>query len=63
MQIHKQWVNAEAIAEMWGMSVESVRRGARLGTLPSVKVGRLVRFDPEAVERALMRRAEQPRQV
>ncbi len=48
-------VGAEQIAAKWGMSVESVRRAARLGIIPSYKVGRLVRFDLDEVERALVR--------
>jgi excisionase family DNA binding protein len=49
-------VGAEQVAVRWGMSVESVRRAARLGTIPSYKVGRLVRFDLDEVEKALVRR-------
>ena len=48
-------VGAEQVAAKWGMSVESVRRAARLGIIPSYKVGRLVRFDLDEVEKALVR--------
>jgi excisionase family DNA binding protein len=53
-------VSAERIAQRLDLSVESIRRAARLGLIPSYKIGRLVRFDPEEVEVAMVRRAHEP---
>ena len=48
-------LNAEALAEYLGCSVRLVRRLDRRGVLPRVEVGRLVRYDAEAVLKALQR--------
>jgi excisionase family DNA binding protein len=49
----KDRVSAKDIARKLSVSAETVRRLARAEKIPSVKVGRSVRFDPDAVELAL----------
>jgi excisionase family DNA binding protein len=49
--IGKRLLNAREAAEYLGIAVDTVYRMARLRELPSVKVGRALRFDVVAVER------------
>jgi excisionase family DNA binding protein len=54
-------VDVEAIARRLGCSTDHVYRLARVGRIPSVRVGlRLVRFDSEAVIRALAGAVQAP---
>ena len=46
-------IDAHAVAEMTGWSVQTIQRKARQGVLPAVKVGRLTRFRPEEIEQWL----------
>lgn len=46
-------LTVEEVAEQLGISVPTVRRFVRAGTLPHVRVGRQIRFDPAAVSAAL----------
>jgi excisionase family DNA binding protein len=48
-----QYVRAEEIARSLGVSRSTIFRAAAAGSLPSVRIGRSVRFSPEAVERWL----------
>jgi excisionase family DNA binding protein len=47
----KRLLNAEQAAEYLGLQVDTIYRKARLRELPSVKVGRSLRFDLEALKR------------
>ena len=48
------YVDAGRLAEQYGCSVDTVRRLARQNEIPSIRLGRrLIRFDAEAVARAL----------
>ena len=49
--IGKRLLNAREAAEYLGIAVDTVYRMARLRELPSVKVGRALRFDVVALER------------
>lgn len=49
--VGKRLLNAEETAEYLSLQVDTVYRKARLRELPSVKVGRALRFDVEALER------------
>jgi excisionase family DNA binding protein len=49
--VGKRLLNAEEAAEYLGLQVDTIYRKARLRELPSVKVGRALRFDVEALER------------
>lgn len=47
----KRLLKPEEAAEYLGLQVDTVYRKARLRELPSVKVGRSLRFDVEALRR------------
>ena len=49
--VGKRLLNARETAEFLGLSVDTVYRKSRLRELPSVKVGRSLRFDLVALER------------
>ena len=49
--VGKRLLNAREAAEYLGIAVDTVYRMARLRELPSVKVGRALRFDVVALER------------
>jgi len=49
--VGKRLLNAREAAEFLGIAVDTVYRMARLRELPSVKVGRALRFDVVALER------------
>ena len=51
-------VSAKRIAEMYDMSEAAIQRYARLGQIPCVHIGKLVRFDPLEVEAALIGQAD-----
>ena len=48
--VGKRLLNAEEAARYLGLSVDTVYKMARLRELPSVKVGRALRFDVEALD-------------
>ena len=49
-----QFVDAVALAEMLSVKPRLVRQWARAGRIPSVRLSpRIVRFDPDEVEKAL----------
>ena len=43
-------LKAKEVSEQWGISEERVFALAREGILPSVRLGRQVRFSPKALE-------------
>ena len=49
--VGKRLLNAGEAAEYLGLKADTVYRKARLRELPSVKVGRSLRFDLRALER------------
>jgi excisionase family DNA binding protein len=49
--VGKRLLKTEEAAEYLGLQVDTVYRKARLRELPSVKVGRSLRFDIEALKR------------
>ena len=49
--VGKRLLNVEEAARYLGLEVDTVYKKARLRELPSVKVGRALRFDVEALER------------
>jgi excisionase family DNA binding protein len=49
--VGKRLLNAKEAAGYLGFKVDTVYRKARLRELPSVKVGRALRFDVKALER------------
>jgi excisionase family DNA binding protein len=49
--VGKRLLNVREAAVYLGVTVDTVYRMARLRTLPSVKVGRALRFDVKALER------------
>ena len=49
--VGKRLLNAEEAAEYLGLQVDTVYKKSRLRELPSVKVGRALRFDIEALQR------------
>lgn len=52
-------LSAPQLAELWNIPESWVREQARLGVLPSVRLGHYVRFRIEEVERFLAQRAGQ----
>jgi excisionase family DNA binding protein len=51
----KQKVREKVIAELLGISERTVRNWRASRIIPYTKVGRIILFDPEAVERALLK--------
>ncbi len=49
--VGKRLLNVEEAAGFLGLQVDTVYKKARLRELPSVKVGRALRFDAKALER------------
>lgn len=49
--VGKRLLNVEETAQYLGLQVDTVYKKARLRELPSVKVGRALRFDVKALER------------
>jgi excisionase family DNA binding protein len=49
--VGKRLLNVEEAAAYLGLKVDTVYKMARLRLLPSVKVGRALRFDVKALER------------
>jgi excisionase family DNA binding protein len=49
----KQKVREKVIAELLGVSERTVRNWRMSRIIPYTKVGRIILFDPEAVEQAL----------
>jgi excisionase family DNA binding protein len=47
----KRLLKAEEAAEYLGIQVDTVYKKSRLREIPSVKVGRALRFDVEALQR------------
>jgi excisionase family DNA binding protein len=52
---HKRLVDVEEMASILGVSTLTIYRKVKTGDIPVVRVGRLLRFDPEAVKAALAR--------
>lgn len=50
-EIGKRLLNVREAAQFLGLQVDTVYNKARLRELPSVKVGRALRFDVRALER------------
>ena len=51
--IGKRLLNVRETAEYLGLQVDTVYKKARLRELPSVKVGRALRFDVKALQRLI----------
>jgi excisionase family DNA binding protein len=49
--VGKRLLNVREAARYLGLEVDTVYKKARLRELPSVKVGRALRFDAQALER------------
>jgi excisionase family DNA binding protein len=49
--IGKRLLNVREAAQYLGLDVDTIYRKARLREVPSVKVGRALRFDVQALER------------
>jgi excisionase family DNA binding protein len=49
--IRRRLLNVEETAQYLGLDVDTIYRKARLREVPSVKVGRSLRFDIEALNR------------
>lgn len=50
-QVGKRLLNVQEAARYLGLQVDTVYKKARLAELPSVKVGRALRFDVVALDR------------
>ena len=53
MQTEKKLLSTAGIAMATGYTQDTIRFKVRTGAIPAVKFGRTLRFDPEAVLRAL----------
>ena len=58
--VGKRLLNAEEAARYLGLEVDTVYKKARLRELPSVKVGRALRFDLKALEGYIEQHAVKP---
>lgn len=47
------WISAEELADWLGCATQTVRKMAKHGVIPALRVGSTYRFQPEAVEAAL----------
>lgn len=47
------WITVQELADRLGCCQQTVRRMAKAGTIPAIKVGIVYRFDLAAVEAAL----------
>ena len=56
--VGKRLLNVREAAEYLGLDVDTVYRKARLRELPSVKVGRALRFDIRALDRLIEQNAK-----
>jgi excisionase family DNA binding protein len=56
-QVGKRLLNVKEAAVLLGSTVNTVYKKARLRELPSVKVGRSLRFDIEALQRFIEQHA------
>lgn len=48
-----RFVDSEFVAERYGIHIDTVRRYARTGVIPSYRLGQYYRFDLDAVDRVL----------
>lgn len=48
-------LTAQDVAAAWKCSPREIAEKARAGEIPSYKIGRLVRFDPEELDRHLQK--------
>ena len=55
--VGKRLLNVEEAARYLGLEVDTIYKKARLRELPSVKVGRALRFDVEALDRYIEQHA------
>lgn len=46
-------ISVQALSAAWGIKPATLRLWARNGTLPAIKIGRLVLFDRQAILRVL----------
>jgi excisionase family DNA binding protein len=53
--VPSELIDAPALAARLGVAVSNVRSAARAGKIPSVRIGRYVRFDAAAVTQSLKR--------
>jgi|GEM_PF-4790917 len=53
-----RFVSSKEIAEMYGISQSAIRRYARIGLLPHVRIGKLIRFQVAEVDAALRQAAK-----
>lgn len=49
------YMDAEGLAELLHVHAATIRRAARLGRLPHIRVGRAYRFSMNRIEQELMR--------
>ena len=59
-EIGRQLLNVREAARYLGLEVDTVYKKARLREVPSVKVGRALRFDVKALERFIEQHAVEP---
>jgi excisionase family DNA binding protein len=59
-EIGRQLLNVREAARYLGLEVDTVYKKARLREVPSVKVGRALRFDVRALERFIEQHAVKP---
>ena len=45
----REWLTAEEVAAMYGVSAPTIRRLAAAGEIPATRIGRQWRFDPSVV--------------
>lgn len=45
----REYLTADEVAAILGVSAQSVRRWAKKGELPAIRIGKLWRFDPAVI--------------
>ena len=58
--VGKRLLNVREAAQYLGLEVDTIYKKARLRELPSVKVGRALRFDVKALDRYIEQNAIKP---
>ena len=57
----KRSISIKELAELFGVSTDTVRRAARSGLIPSTREGTAYRFDVKKVRQAMQKRANEMR--
>jgi len=57
--MNRKWMNLKTAAEYLDMTPAALRQQARLGKIPSVRLGKLYRFDKAELDRLLQNKRKE----